>query len=173
LYVIAAPRTKFNPCEIALGALDALFDMIAQSYDMVLVDLPVAWFSWTAPVIANSDAAFITGINTIPCLRQVAETLEAVRGAKRKEAAIAAVINRCKRRIIGGFAHRAHVEAVLGGQKLFYIGDDSAALESVNTGRPMISSAASRKTRAEFSALALFCAELKSLAPVQGSSRGL
>ena len=147
--------------------------MIAQSYDMVLVDLPVAWFSWTAPVIANSDAAFITGINTIPCLRQVAETLEAVRGAKRKEAAIAAVINRCKRRIIGGFAHRAHVEAVLGGQKLFYIGDDSAALESVNTGRPMISSAASRKTRAEFSALALFCAELKSLAPVQGSSRGL
>jgi pilus assembly protein CpaE len=171
--VIAAPRTKFDPCEIALGALDALFDMIAKSYDMVLVDLPVAWFSWTAPVIANSDAAVITGINTIPCLRQVAETLEAVRGAKRKEAAIAVVINRCKRRIIGGFAHRQHVEAVLGGQKLFYIGDDSAALESANTGRPMISSAASRKTKAEFSTLALFCAELKSLAPVQGSSRAL
>jgi hypothetical protein len=54
---------------------------------------------------------------------------------------------------------------------LFYIGEDSAALDSVNTGQPMISSAASGKTKAELSALALFCAELKSSAPLQVSSR--
>jgi pilus assembly protein CpaE len=161
LDVIAAPRTKFDAHDIAVGALDALFDMIAHNYDVVLVDLPVAWFSWTAPVIANSDAVVITGINTIPCLRQVAETLEAVRGAKRKEAEIAVAINRCKRRILGGFAHRQHVEAVLGGQKLFYIGEDVAALESVNTGRPMTLSGANRKTKMEIAALALSFAALK------------
>jgi len=170
LDVIAAPRTKSDACDVAVAALDVLFEMIAHRYDVVLVDLPVAWFSWTAQVIANSDAAVVTGINTIPCLRQIAETLEAVRSAKRT-AELAVVINRCKRGLFGGFAHRQHVEAVLGGQKLFYIGEDSAALESVNTGRPMVSAAASRKTKAELLALALFCTELRSSAPMQVSSR--
>jgi pilus assembly protein CpaE len=171
LDVIAAPRTKSDACDIAVGALDALFEMIAPRYDIVLVDLPVAWFSWTAPVIANSDAAVITGINTIPCLRQVAETLEAVRSAKRETAELAVAINRCKRGLFSGFARQQHVEAVLGGQKLFYIGEDSAAIESVNTGQPMISSAASGKTKAEVSALALFCVELRSSAPMKVASR--
>jgi len=172
LDVIASPRTKSDICDIAIGALDALFEMIAHRYNVVLVDLPVTWFSWTAPVIANSDAAVITGINTIPCLRQVAETLEAVRSAKRETAELAVAINRCKRGLFGGFARRQHVEAVLGGQKLFYIGEDSAALDSVNTGQPMVSSAVGRKTKAELLALALFCAELRSSAPMQVSSSG-
>jgi pilus assembly protein CpaE len=171
LDVIAAPRTKSDVCDIAVGALDALFEMIAHRYDLVLVDLPVAWFSWTSPVIANSDAAVVTGINTIPCLRQIAETLEAVRNAKRETAGLAVVINRCKRGLFGGVARRQHVEAVLGGQKLFYIGEDSAALDSVNTGQPMVSSAASGKTKAELSAVALFCAELRSPTPMQVAPR--
>ncbi len=171
LDVIAAPRTKLDACDIPVSALDALFEMITHRYDVVLVDLPVAWFSWTAPVIANSAAAVITGINTIPCLRQMAETLEAVRNSKRETAKLAVAINRCKRGLFGGFAQRQHVEAVLGGQKLFYVGEDPAAIESVNAGQPMISSAASGKTKAELSALALFCAELKSPADAAASSR--
>jgi pilus assembly protein CpaE len=167
LDVIAAPRSKRDACGIPIDALDTLFEMITSRYNLLLVDLPVTWFPWSAPVIGNSDAAIITGINTIPCLRQIVANLEAVRGIKRDSAPLAVAINRCKRGLFGGFARRKHVEAVLGKEKLFYIGEDPAALESVNTGQPMISSAAKGKTKVELAALALFCTELKSLAPAE------
>ena len=171
LDVIAAPRSKLDVCDIAVGALDALFQMIAHHYDLVLVDLPVSWFSWTTPVIANSDAAVISGTNSIPCLRQIAETLEAVQGAKRKNAEIAIAINRCQRGSLGGIARQRHVETVLGDQKLFYIAEDPAALECVNTGRPMALSPTNRKIKSQFEALARFCAALKNPTAIQGPPR--
>ena len=63
--VIAAPRSKFSPDRLNVNALDALFNMITRRYDLVLIDHPLTWFSWTPQVIGASDAALITGVNTI------------------------------------------------------------------------------------------------------------
>ena len=66
--MFAAPRSKFNICDLSDAALDALFDMISSRYDLMLIDLPVTAFSWTADVVANCDAVLVTGINTISSL---------------------------------------------------------------------------------------------------------
>ena len=133
-------------CDLTDAALDTLFDMISSRYDLILIDLPVTSFSWTADVVANCDGVLITGINTIPCLRQVSETLSDIRSYGTNSGPIAVVINRCERRVWGGVARGNHVRTVLRQEKVFFVGDDPAAfVDSTNTGTPVSLSSRSRK----------------------------
>jgi len=164
LDVFAAPRSKFDLRALNVAALDALFGLIAKRYELILIDLPVTWFSWTADIVANSSAVIITGINTIPCLRQLAATLAEVREARPDAGKIALAINRCERTLLGGMARRQHVESVLGREQVFYVGNDSAGMvESANTGTPLALGSSSSKTVKEIAEIAAFCA---GLAPV-------
>jgi pilus assembly protein CpaE len=160
LDVFAAPRSKFDLNALSLSALEILFEMIAKRYDTILIDLPVTWFAWTVDIISNSDAVILTGINTIPCLRQLSQSLAVVRDARpgpgKQPPAI--VINRCDRTLLGGIERRQHVESVLKDEQIFYVGNDAVAmLECVNTGTRLAQSGGSRKTMKEISAIAEFC----------------
>jgi pilus assembly protein CpaE len=164
LDVFAAPRSRFNVADLNVGALDALFDMIAARYDLILVDLPVYWFPWTTDILANADGMIVTGVNTIPSLRQISEVLSTVRSTRRDSSQIAVVINRCELQLLGGVVHRKHVESVLPNERIFYVRNDaSTTSESINTGAPMAVSNAVRKVTKEIGAIALFCADLKSI----------
>ena len=41
------------------------------------------WFSWTRQLLSAAEVVLVSGLNTIPGLRQVAETLTAVRAVER------------------------------------------------------------------------------------------
>src|SRR5262249_14976545 len=141
-------------------ALDGLFSIISTRYDVVLIDLPLTWFGWTVDVIAHSKAVVLTGINTIPCLRQIGQTLKVVRDGRpgSPPESVAVVINRCDRTLLGGVERRQHVESVLGSENILYVSNDPAAfIESANTGRPVALATASRKTIKEIAAIAEFC----------------
>jgi pilus assembly protein CpaE len=161
LDVFAAARSRIAS-EFTVDMLDALFDMIAGRYDLVLIDLPVIWFPWTSDIISNSSAVLVVGINTIPGLRQVAETLAAVRAARGETGSLAVVINRYEKQILGRIARRQHVESVLAKEKVFFVQEDaSAVLESISTGQPMALNNASRRMVKEIGTIADFCAELQ------------
>jgi len=160
--VFAAPRSKFSSDDLNLNALDALFNMIAKSYDLVFIDHPLTWFSWTRQVIAASDGVVVTGINTIPCLRQISETLALVRSEGSLEAQIAIVLNRCEHTWLGSVARRKHVQRVLHDEQVFFISHWPQAVEAVNMGVPMALGQSSGKLEKEFAPLAGFCADVKS-----------
>jgi pilus assembly protein CpaE len=160
--VFAAPRSKFSQEYIDINALDALFSMIARRYDLLLMDFPLVWSPWTAQIIAASDAAVITGINTIPCLRQVSETLAQVRASGALALKIAVAINRCERGMLGSIARRKHVEMALRDERLFFVGERPEAVESVNMGVPMTLGTSAGKVRKDFATLAEFCGGVKS-----------
>jgi pilus assembly protein CpaE len=168
LHVFAAPRSKTDPCDLNVAALDKLFDMISARYQLILIDLPVTWFTWTSQIVSASDGIVVTGVNTIPGLRQTAETLAAVREVARTSGQIAIAVNRCQRRLWGGVARRHHVESVLGRENVFYIAEEPRALESINAGTPMALSKGTGSIGRDITALAAFCANVKSLrvAPV-------
>jgi len=166
LDVFAAPRSKANFFDLNVSALDALFDMISKRYDAIVIDLPVTWFPWTRPVLTSSDGILVTGINTIPCLHQISETLAAVRNVTGAPEQVAVVINRCERGLMGGVARQQHVQKALGQEKLFYIVDDHVAVEDVNMGIPMALAHPRGKASKGIVALAGFCAGLKSLRAV-------
>lgn len=161
--VIAAPRSKFPWDDLNIDALDKLFGMIAMRYDLVLIDYPVSWFPWTAQVIAASDAAIVTGINTIPCLRQLSETLALVRSSGRSGLQVGIAINRCEYTMLGSVARRKHVEMVLRDEQLFFIGEVLGATESINMGQPMILGGSARKLRKDLAPLVEFCAGIRSV----------
>jgi pilus assembly protein CpaE len=160
--IFAARRSKYASEHVNIHALDALFSMIARRYDLLLIDYPPTWFQWTPQIIAASDAAIVTGINTIPSLRQVSETLASVRSSGSDKLEIGVVINRCERGLLGSITRRKHVETVLQDERLFLVATRPDATESVNMGVPMILSSSAAKARKEFSALAAFCAMLQS-----------
>jgi Flp pilus assembly CpaE family ATPase len=160
LDVFAAPRSKLDPCEIDVEALDGLLDMVSEKYDLVVFDLPVAWYAWTAAMIEGSNAIVLTGINTIPCLRQIRTTLDAVLAIKTSSTQTAIAINRVSQRLLGGIKRRQHVEAVLAGEKLFYIQEDPYAVERANTGTPASLGGTGGRVK-QFRALASFCAKLR------------
>jgi pilus assembly protein CpaE len=159
--IFAAPRSKFNVGEIDATTLELLFDMIAQRYDWILIDLPITWFGWTNEVISNSTGVIVSGINIIPCLRQVAESLTLIRSSRSQSGAVAVAINRCERGFMGQITRRGHVKSVLGDELIFYIGNEPTAIvESANTGVP-VSPKGSRKLVKEITAITSFCAHIK------------
>src|SRR5262245_10521780 len=172
LHVFAAPRGSFDICELNVSALDALFNLASLRYELILIDLPVTWFGWTDQVVSASDGVIVTGVNTIPGLRQTVETLKAVRRARSSAAArtsvpgadlqIAVAMNRCQRRFMGGIRHRRHVETVLGDERVFYVSEEPVALESINTGTPIGLNKSSGSFVKDIAALAAFCGGLKS-----------
>jgi pilus assembly protein CpaE len=172
LHIFAAPRGSFDVCELNVSALDALFNMAALRYDLILIDLPVCWFAWTDQVVSASDGVVVTSANTIPGLRQTVETLKAVRSARNSvlsrasapgaDRQIAVAMNRCRRRFMGGIRHRRHVEAVLGDEQVFYVSDEPMALESINTGTPIGLNKSGGAFGKDIAALAAFCGGMKS-----------
>jgi pilus assembly protein CpaE len=166
LDLFAAPRSKVSFEELNIHAVDALFSMIASRYHFVLIDCPVTWLPWTPQIIAASEGVVVTGINTIPCLRQVTETIAVVRSSGSAALQIAIAINKCERTLLGSISRRKHVEMVLPDQRLFLIANRPEAVESVNMGMPMLLGASAGKLRKEFAPLANFCAGLRSNRPV-------
>ncbi len=162
LDVFAAPRTKFEYCDLDVSALDTLFSIASARYDLILIDVPATWFSWTSKIIAASDAALVTGVNTVPSLRQTVETLAAIREISHAPGSVAVAVNRCQRRILGGIARRHHVETTLGREQIFYVGEEPMALESLNTGVPMALNKSYRAIGKDIAALAGFCAGVRS-----------
>jgi pilus assembly protein CpaE len=162
LDVFASPRSKFDTCGLDFSALDALFGMISGRYDLILIDLPVNWFSWTSKIIAASGGIIVTGVNSIPSLRQIAETLTTVRQTSDIFGEIRVVVNKCERGLFGRVARRQHVESVLKHEEIFYVRNDDAALESVNAGVPMALGASRRRISQDILPIMTFCTGLQS-----------
>ncbi len=158
LDVLAAPRSKLDPCEVNADTLDPLLEMISQKYDFIVLDLPVPWFSWTGLTLENSDAVVMTGVNTIPCLRQMRATLDAVLEAKASSSQVAVVMNRVTRHLLGGIERRGHVESVFPSETIFYIEENRGAVDRVNTGTP---AGLARIQLKDFGKIASFCTNVK------------
>jgi pilus assembly protein CpaE len=160
--VLASPRDRNAPTELGVPALDALFRLISERYDLMVVDLPAAWFGWTGLILSICDLAIVTGLNNVPGLRQIAETLQAVRGQRRVPPQIVVALNRCETDLLGKPARRAHVNRVLGRETVVYVRDDAAAANhSINTGVPISIASRSSKIAKDIRTLASLVAAVR------------
>jgi pilus assembly protein CpaE len=161
LDVLAAPKSRTDLCQIGVAALDVLLDLIVNRYNLVVLDLPVSWFSWTVPILQHSDTIVLTGINSVPCLRQLRLSMDEVLRAKSTVAQVAVVINRAEEGLFGGIKRRQHVERVMGKQKIFYVREDPQAIVRADRGAPAALGGPSRVQK-DFHALAEFCSAVRS-----------
>jgi pilus assembly protein CpaE len=172
LDVLAAPRSRDHPPDLDAHTLEALFSKISMRYDLILLDLPVPWFSWTRQLMSAAEVVLVTGLNTIPGLREVAEALAAVRAVDRVPAKVAAVLNRCEYRLVGGFARRHHVKNLLEGEEVFFVRDDPEnAVQSVNTGIPVAAQGKGGRISRDIAPIATLASEAKPIAAGAGHGR--
>jgi pilus assembly protein CpaE len=161
LDVLAAPRSKDNSPDLDLQTLEALFRKIAARYDLILLDLPVTWFNWTRQLLSSAEVVLVSGLNTVPGLRQLTESLAAVRAVDRLPAKIAVVLNRCEHHLVGGFARRNHVKNLLGSEEVFFVREDAEnAVQAVNTGIPIAVQGHGKMSK-DIAPLALLASEAK------------
>jgi pilus assembly protein CpaE len=160
--VFASPRSKFDTCGLDFAALDALFGLISTRYDLIMIDFPVNWYSWTPKVLAASSGIIVSGTNSIPGLRQIAEALTALRATTDVFGELRVAINNCERGLFGQVARRQHVKSVLPGEQIFYVRNDPAVLESINTGMPMALSGSRRRIGKDIGKITEFCSGLAS-----------
>ena len=157
LDVLAGPRQRSATVDLKIAALDALFRMIAKRYDLLVIDLPPLWFEWTAQVLSVCDLAIVTGLNTVPGLRQISGTLEAARAIESPPKQVLVALGRCQTTLLGRIARRHHVKRVLGEENVLYVREDpAAAVHSVNTGIPLSLAAPSSRVSKDIRALANF-----------------
>lgn len=160
LDIFAAPRSRLDLCSINLAALDLFLGMISKNYDFIVIDMPVFWLAWTVPVLENSDLIIVTGLNTIPGLRQLKGTVEAASAVKKPTTQISIVVNRATHNLFGNIERRGHADSVLAGQTLFYVREDADAINRLNAGTSAAQSKSGRSVK-DFAALAAHCAAVK------------
>jgi pilus assembly protein CpaE len=165
LDVLAAGRSRFHARDLSVEALSALFDRMAQRYAAIIVDLPLSIHSWTLPLLAASKGILVTGLNTIPGLRQIEETMRALREETTINADVRAVVNRCEFGLLGSIARADHVARILGEEKRLLVRNSRVAIECVNVGTPISLAHPSDKSVKDIAAIATFCAGLKSAPP--------
>ena len=165
LDVLAASRSRFHARDLNVDALSALFDRMAQRYATIVIDLPLSVHSWTLPLLAASKGILVTGLNTIPGLRQIEETVRALREEPTITAELRAVVNRCEFGLMGKVARADHVTRILGEEKRFFVRSARVAIECVNVGTPITLAYPSDKSVKDIAAISAFCAALKSPPP--------
>ena len=163
LDVLAASRSRFHARDLSVEALSALFDRMAQRYAAIIIDLPLSVHSWTLPLLAASKGILVTGLNTIPGLRQIEETIRALREEATITAELRAVINRCEFGLMGKVARADHVARILGDEKRLFVRNARVAIECVNVGTPITLAYPSDKSVKDIAAISAFCAALRSL----------
>jgi pilus assembly protein CpaE len=153
--VLASPRSRQDSAPLTMAALDPLFGMIAANYDILIVDLPTQWASWTRQVLAVCNIAVVSGLNTVPGLRLVADTLAAVRAVQPLPVKIVVALNRCETRLFGGVARGDHISRILRNETVLTIRADSGvATHANNTGIPVSLASPSSKIAKDIRALA-------------------
>jgi pilus assembly protein CpaE len=165
LDVLAASRSRFHARDLSVEALSALFDRMAQRYATIIIDLPLSVHSWTLPLLAASKGILVTGLNTIPGLRQIEETLRALRTEASVTAELRAVVNRCEFGLLGRVARADHVARILGEEKRLLVRNARVAIECVNVGTPITIAHPSDKLVKDIAAIAAFCTGLNAAPP--------
>jgi pilus assembly protein CpaE len=166
--IFAASRNRLHVSDVGVETLSALFERMSHHYVYIVVDLPVSAHIWTIPLLTASEGILVTGVNTIPSLRQAAETVRAIRAEVGISADVRTVINRCESGLFGSVARRDHVDRILGAEERFYVRNTNIAVECVNRGESLTMARPSDKAVKDIAAIADFCVALKSVSARQG-----
>jgi pilus assembly protein CpaE len=166
--IFAAPRNRLHVSDAGVETLSALFERMSHHYIYIVVDLPVSAHIWTIPLLTASEGILVTGVNTIPSLRQAVETVRAIRAEPGINADVRTVINRCESGLFGSVARRDHVDRILGAEERFYVRNTSLAVECVNRGESLTMARPSDKAVKDIAAITDFCMALKSVSARQG-----
>jgi pilus assembly protein CpaE len=95
--LIAAPNGSMHPDQVPGDVISHLMALICESYDCVIVDLPLASNGWTPEVLGGSDRIFLVPQLTVVAVKQAHLFLEQIKATSAAQVPISVVLNRHRR----------------------------------------------------------------------------
>lgn len=140
VHVLCAPSTIAPLHSVQTEKIRVMLEILQQTYDYIIVDLPRALVDWVEPVLAKASQLVIVSDTSVPCVRQARRLIDFY-GEDNFGLSVELVINREKRPLIKS-EHVREAEKVLKTKLMHWLPDNArAARNSADLGKPIIDNA--------------------------------
>jgi pilus assembly protein CpaE len=136
--LIAAPNGSMNPDSVPSDVVGHLMALVCESYDCVIVDLPLGWTRWFTEILAGSNRIFLTLQLTVVAVKQAHLFLEQIKETSAAHTPISVVLNRYRKSLWRPGLKLREVERALE-RKIDYVvaSDYRLFSEAANHGMPI------------------------------------
>lgn len=125
-----------------------LLDVVSMRFELVILDIPRTWQSWTEDILHVSDRIYVVTDMTVPGLRSARRAVQRIVTKATPESKPMVIVNRAeKQNFFGSGLRRADVERVLDGSLAGTVSNNYAlvreaidrgvSLETVKAGNPV------------------------------------
>ena len=136
--LIAAPNGSMNPDSVPSDVVGHLMALVCESYDCVVVDLPLSWTRWFTEVLAGSNRIFLTLQLTVVAAKQAHLFLDQIKETSAAGTPISVVLNRYRRSWWRSGLKVREVERALGRKIDHFIASDYRLFSgAANHGMPV------------------------------------
>jgi pilus assembly protein CpaE len=95
--LIAAPGGSMHPDQVPGDVVGHLMALVCESYDCVIVDLPMGWNGWMEEILGGSDRIFLVLQLTVVAVKQAHLLLERIKDSAAARVPLSVVLNRHRR----------------------------------------------------------------------------
>ena len=136
--LIASPNGSTNPESVPSDVVGHLMALVCESYDCVIVDLPLNWTRWFVEILAGSNRVFLTVQLTVVAVKQAHLFLEQIKETTAARTPISVILNRYRKSWWRPGLKVREVERALG-HKIGYLVPSDYRLfsEAANHGLPI------------------------------------
>jgi Flp pilus assembly CpaE family ATPase len=139
LDMFASAAEHVDASTINADVVFALLEHITDLYDIVVLDLPPYRARWVDLVLKDSDLVFVTGLYSVPSVKQVMHELKHLNDLELAPDQVAVIANQCRTTLFGSVLRDGNIDGVLAGRRVLYVQQDwSFALDCVNAGVSMV-----------------------------------
>lgn len=161
LDVFACPPSRLGVDSVTPDIVFTVIDAIASRYELLLIDLPVGWLTWTDHLLHGSDGIVVTGGETVPALRQLKAALHGVDACGLAADKVVVAVNEVATDLLGRPSGRTIIEKAMSGRRKFLLRrDDDGVRAALDAGRPITELAASGRFSRDLKPLAAWVAEI-------------
>ncbi len=114
LAVIATPNLPTEISSVPVNIVMALLNIVCQSFDQIIVDMPKTWELWTENVLLGSNKLFLVSEATVPGLRKTKQLLQDISTQLGPRTAPNVIVNRVKYQLFGAGLRRTDLVKALG-----------------------------------------------------------
>jgi pilus assembly protein CpaE len=136
--LVAAPNGSMNPDSVPADVVSHLMALTCETYDCVIVDLPLSWTRWFVDILAGSDRIFLTVQLTVVAIKQAHLFLEQIKETSAARTPVSVVLNRYRRSWWRSGLKVREVERALGRKIDSFVPSDYRLFsEAANHGMPI------------------------------------
>jgi pilus assembly protein CpaE len=135
LALLAAERTPTEAPRADGRLVTSVLSAVSDTFQYMVLDLPLAWQDWTFNVLAGSDRIYVVTEFTVPAVRRARELSDAIVARFGGQPSTAVIVNKFRQRWFGGGLRRHDASEVLGNRLAGFVSEDVELVsEAINRG---------------------------------------